>query len=73
MNRDILLVNETFAERITAFDIDEYGRLGNRRTWAELPGAHPDGLALDVSGAAWIGCYLEGKFVRALKAVRLPT
>ncbi len=42
---DRLLVNETFAERITAFDIGTDGALSNRRVWAELPGLHPDGLA----------------------------
>jgi sugar lactone lactonase YvrE len=62
-----LLVNETFAERITAFDIAEDGRLTNRRTWAELPGTHPDGLAVDADGAVWVGCYLEGQFVRVLE------
>lgn len=59
-----LLVNETFAERITSFDIGSGGVLSNRRVWAELPGMHPDGLAVDSAGAAWVGCYLEEKFVR---------
>jgi sugar lactone lactonase YvrE len=62
-----LLVNETFAERRTAFDIDDDGGLSNRRVWAELPGVHPDGLAIDSAGAAWVGCYLEQKFVRVLE------
>ncbi|TAM64517.1 SMP-30/gluconolactonase/LRE family protein [Mycobacterium sp.] len=62
-----LLVNETFAERITAFDIDGDGRLTNRRTWAELPRTHPDGIAVDADGAVWVGCYLEGQFVRVLE------
>jgi sugar lactone lactonase YvrE len=59
-----LLVNETFAERITAFDIEDSGALSNRRLWAALPGLHPDGLTVDDAGAAWVGCYLEEKFVR---------
>jgi sugar lactone lactonase YvrE len=59
-----LLVNETFAERITAFDIDEAGALSKGRLWAALPGLHPDGLAADDAGAAWVGCYREHKFVR---------
>ncbi|MGV0793201.1 SMP-30/gluconolactonase/LRE family protein [Mycolicibacterium sp. XJ1819] len=61
-----LLVNETFAERITAFNIGPDGRLSNRRVWADLPGMHPDGLALDEEGAVWVGCYAEEKFVRVL-------
>lgn len=67
INDETLLVNETFAERITAFNVADDGRLTGRRTWAELPGMHPDGLAVDADGAAWVGCYLEGKFVRVLE------
>jgi sugar lactone lactonase YvrE len=59
-----LLVNETFGERVLAFDIAPDGSLGNRRSWAELPGMHPDGICLDAEGAAWIGCYTENKFIR---------
>ncbi|BBU21124.1 SMP-30/gluconolactonase/LRE family protein [Mycobacterium xenopi] len=66
-----LLVNETFGERITAFNIGDDGRLMNRRTWAALPGLHPDGLALDERGATWVGCYLEQKFVRVLEGGRI--
>jgi sugar lactone lactonase YvrE len=62
-----LLVNETFAGRITSFGIGSGGVLTNRRVWAELPGMHPDGLAVDSAGAAWVGCYLEQKFVRVLE------
>lgn len=67
----ILLVNETFAERITAFDIDAAVGLSNRRIWAELPGLHPDGLAIDDEGAAWVGCYLEEKCVRVLEGGKI--
>jgi sugar lactone lactonase YvrE len=66
-DRTTLLVNETFAERITAFDITAGGRLTNRRTWAALPAMHPDGLTIDADGAAWVGCYSEEKFVRVLE------
>lgn len=62
-----LLVNETFGERITAFDIGVDGGLTNRRTRAALPAMHPDGLAVDAAGAAWVGCYAEEKFVRVLE------
>jgi carbohydrate kinase (thermoresistant glucokinase family) len=49
-----LLVAETFASRITAFSVDEHGDLSNRRVWAELDGAYPDGIALDKEGNLWI-------------------
>lgn len=67
---ETLLVAETFASRITAFDVAPDGSLSNRRLWAaladRLPGATmdeafrsglplPDGLALDAEGAVWLG------------------
>src|SRR5215203_2802463 len=48
-----LLVAETFASRITEFDIATDGSLSGRRVWAELPGK-PDGITVDAEGAAWI-------------------
>jgi sugar lactone lactonase YvrE len=49
-----LIVGESFARRLTAFDIADDGRLSNRRMWAELPGgALPDGICLDAEGAIW--------------------
>jgi sugar lactone lactonase YvrE len=64
-----LIVAETFAARLTAFDIRADGSLTGRRTWAALSdrsfttisgclgsGAPlPDGIALDMEGALWIG------------------
>ncbi len=59
-----LLVAETFAGRITAFDVERDGTLTRRRAWAELPaGAHPDGLCLDASGDIWVASYLAGEFL----------
>jgi len=49
-----LIVAESFARRLTAFDIDERGNLSGRRLWAELPGgAVPDGICLDSGGGIW--------------------
>ena len=49
-----LIVAETFGARLTAFDINANGDLGNRRIWAELPrGAVPDGICLDAEGGIW--------------------
>ena len=42
-----LIVAETMGGRLSAFDIDEDGTLSNRRTFADLPGRAPDGIALD--------------------------
>ena len=59
-----MLVAETFAGRITAFDVEHDGTLVHRRPWAELPdGAHPDGLCLDANGDVWVASYLAGEFL----------
>src|SRR5919204_3254795 len=48
-----LIVSESFAGRLTAFDIAADGSLSNRRVWAE--GLGPDGICLDTEGAIWVG------------------
>jgi sugar lactone lactonase YvrE len=49
-----LIVAETFGRRLTAFDIADDGSLANRRSFAELPEASPDGICLDAEGAVWV-------------------
>jgi sugar lactone lactonase YvrE len=46
-----LIVAESIAEKLTAFDIGPDGSLSNRRTWADGIGA--DGICLDADGAVW--------------------
>ncbi|MQA02353.1 MAG: SMP-30/gluconolactonase/LRE family protein [Streptosporangiales bacterium] len=45
-----LIIAESFAGTLTAFDIAGDGSLSNRRVWAPLPG---DGIVLDADGALW--------------------
>jgi len=59
-----LIVAETFASRLTAFDIDADGSLGNRRTWAELGAAVPDGICLDADGAVWVASPATAEVMR---------
>ncbi|MGX5849931.1 SMP-30/gluconolactonase/LRE family protein [Mesorhizobium sp. PL10] len=47
-----LILAESHANRLTAFDIAVDGSLSNRRVWADLDG-FPDGICLDAEGAAW--------------------
>ncbi|MFI9846249.1 SMP-30/gluconolactonase/LRE family protein [Nonomuraea sp. NPDC051941] len=47
-----LIVSESFAGRLTAFDIDADGGLSNRRIFAD--GVAPDGICLDAEGAVWV-------------------
>jgi sugar lactone lactonase YvrE len=46
-----LIVAESFAARLTAFDIADDGSLSNRRVWAD--GVGPDGICLDAEGCIW--------------------
>ena len=47
-----LIVSESFAGTLTAFDIDADGGLSNRRRFAG--GVAPDGICLDTEGAIWV-------------------
>jgi sugar lactone lactonase YvrE len=50
-----LVVAESLAGRLTAFDIAPDGALSGRRVWAHLPpGVTPDGICLDAEGAIWV-------------------
>jgi sugar lactone lactonase YvrE len=48
-----LIVAESYAKRLTAFDIAPDGGLSNRRVWAELGVGIPDGICIDCEGAVW--------------------
>jgi sugar lactone lactonase YvrE len=45
-----LIIAESFATKLTAFDIARDGGLGDRRTFADVPA---DGICLDADGAVW--------------------
>jgi sugar lactone lactonase YvrE len=75
----VLLVDETFGNRITAFDVGGGGALTNRRVWAsfgDLPTERdlqaalgqlvvgPDGCGLDAEGALWVADALGGRVLR---------
>ena len=56
-----LVVGETYAAKLTAFDINEDASLSNRRVWADLTQSIdngnvpvPDGMCLDAEGAIWV-------------------
>jgi len=65
-NDTTLVVAETFGSRLTAFDRDAHGNLGNRRVFAELGDLTPDGICLDIEGGIWVASYMTGDFVRVL-------
>ncbi|MCB1744166.1 MAG: SMP-30/gluconolactonase/LRE family protein, partial [Gammaproteobacteria bacterium] len=49
-----LIIAETRANRLTAFDVAADGRLSNRRLFADLGSHYPDGICLDAAGAVWV-------------------
>ena len=76
---NVLVVAETFAARLTAFDIDADGGLSGKRTWAafgEPPTTDdveasvgqlqvaPDGICADAEGAIWVADALHARLLR---------
>ncbi len=48
-----LVIADSHASQLVAFDVDEAGALSRRRVWAELEHA-PDGICADAEGAVWV-------------------
>jgi sugar lactone lactonase YvrE len=60
-----LVVAETWAARLTAFDVDDAGALVDKRVWAQLPaGSTPDGICVDAAGGVWVSSITTSQFVR---------
>jgi len=59
-----LIVAESYAKRLTAFDIEASGSLSNRRGWADLGDGVPDGICIDAEGAVWYGDVPNKRCVR---------
>ncbi len=48
-----LIVAESWARRLSAFDIAPDGGLSNRRVWADTGDGPPDGICMDTEGTVW--------------------
>jgi sugar lactone lactonase YvrE len=60
-----LFVNETFARKLTSFEIAENGDLSDATTVAEFgPGTFPDGLVFDAEGGIWITSIVSNRVIR---------
>jgi sugar lactone lactonase YvrE len=59
-----LILAESYANRLTAFDIAADGSLSNQRVWADLDGGVPDGICFDAEGAVWYGDVPNKRCVR---------
>jgi sugar lactone lactonase YvrE len=60
-----LFVNETFARRLTRFDVAADGELSNATlVWQFSTGDYPDGLVLDEQGGFWITSIVTNRVIR---------
>lgn len=60
-----LFVNETFARRLSAFEIADDGSLRNRTIIARFgDGTYPDGLTFDCEGGMWITSLVSNRVIR---------
>ncbi len=59
-----LILAESYANRLTAFDIAADGSLSNRRVWADLDRGVPDGICIDAENAVWYGDVPNKRCVR---------
>jgi sugar lactone lactonase YvrE len=59
-----LIVAETFAGVLTAFNLKPDGSLGGRRFFAHLGDRQPDGICLDAEGCVWVSCFGQDEFIR---------
>jgi sugar lactone lactonase YvrE len=59
-----LIVGESFGPRLTAFDVEPDGSLSNRRVWAALASAVPDGMCLDAEDAIWVASPISAEVLR---------
>jgi sugar lactone lactonase YvrE len=66
-----LIVAETLAHRLTAFDVAADGALSNRRLFATLEGCSPDGICLDADGAVWVADARTPRVLRVLDGGRI--
>jgi sugar lactone lactonase YvrE len=48
-----LIVADSYANALLAFDITDDGSLANRRVWADLGDGAPDGICMDAENAVW--------------------
>lgn len=80
----VLIVDETFGNRCSAFDLTADGQLVNRRVWAsfgpvpsevgdalEEPPVGPDGCCLDAEGALWIADATGDRVLRVTEGGRI--
>lgn len=63
-----MIVGETFAHRLTAFDVAGDGALANKRLWVTIDGCYPDGICLDAEGGIWVSDPFGRRIMRVLES-----
>jgi sugar lactone lactonase YvrE len=67
-----LIVAETYAHRLTAFDVAGDGSLTRRRVFAQLGDEiYPDGICLDAEGQVWVAAARSGQVLRVQEGGRM--
>ena len=61
------IVGESAGGGLTAFRIADDGTLHDRREYARVDGAVPDGICLDAEGAIWFADPISGDLIRVLE------
>ena len=59
-----LVVAESMGGRLTAFTVNDDGSLTNRRLFADLGKATPDGIAIDAENAIWVASPFSHELIR---------
>jgi sugar lactone lactonase YvrE len=63
-----LIVAESVAGRLLAYDVADGGGLSNRRVFADMPEGHgPDGICGDDAGGIWLASPNVGRFLRVVE------
>ena len=66
-NDRTLVASETFANRLTAFDVGADGKLANRRVYFDLGERTPDGICVDQQEGIWVSSFVTGEFLRVTR------
>jgi len=66
-----LIVAETMAPALHAYDVGADGALSGGRTWAPLTDVVPDGICLDAAGGVWMASPVATEVVRVEEGGRI--
>lgn len=76
-DEDTLIVAESRASRISAFDVVSDGTLTKRRVFADIDPANgqsaapPDGICLDAEGAVWVAEIIGRRLIRVMEGGKI--